>query len=67
MKVFYVNPNEEKDYDELKEMNENGQLFDYAKKSDNVHVYDSVENFATAFNNGYISDEGFIFIGGKEL
>ena len=61
-KIIYVEPDHEVSVDEFESMNRNGELLHFAKNDNNCHVYDTIEDFAEAFNNEVISDLGYMFI-----
>lgn len=56
MRIAYIDPNSNYegtfDYDELIKAIKQGD--------DTIHIYTSFEAFADAFNEGYVSDEGYI-------
>lgn len=61
-KIIYVEPDHEVGIDELESMSKHGELLHFAKNDNNCHVYDTIEAFAEAFNNEYVSDQGFMFV-----
>lgn len=55
MTIYYIDPNCLYDYEEI--MNNKSLLHE----SDSIYPYTPTD-FAEAFNNGFISDEGYIII-----
>lgn len=55
--IYYIDPNCGYGVTELKE---NANLFQKCIDDGVVHLYGSIDDFIAAFNNGFISDEGFI-------
>lgn len=62
-KIVYVNQVNENDYRILSEKEFTQKEFeDFLKDDENVYIYNTIEDFASAFNNGYISDLGYMCV-----
>lgn len=59
-KIIYVEPSCEEPCT-FKRLSDEEKLH-IAKNENLMHIYDTIEDFAEAFNNFYVSDEGYMYI-----
>lgn len=58
-KIVYVEPNYEYGLEELQDPNNFNELLKTGKDK-GIHIYDTMDDFMEAFNNGYISEDGYL-------